>query len=162
MLANEAIRNFLNGESLVFGYPGTPDLKNVSILLHEDFISYPPSNLKDAGLDVISWKSFEDDRSSQIVILTQCAAGNNWKSKAGKLPVEAWREYIHWACRPVIGFGIPRIISKTEFHQICVECNCALLFDRARIYRNTESSRFESDLRNKFKSWCQERLRNLD
>src|SRR4030042_2040084 len=56
MLANEAIRNFLNGESLVFGYPGTPDMKNVSILLHEDFISYPPSNLKDAGLDVISWK----------------------------------------------------------------------------------------------------------
>ena len=157
-ITNEAIRNFVKGESLIYGYPGTPCLEDVAILLCERFISNPPYNVKDRGLDIISWKPFGDKRSNQIVILIQCAAGNNWRSKTGKLPIEAWRQYIHWACNPITGFSMPRIISKEDFHEISLDCHCGLLLDRARIYRNTASFTFHADLRDELEAWCKDML----
>lgn len=144
-LSAEAIGNYLEGKVFIFGWPVLPDVqadialrvKSVADAARERFVEAPAERYKDRGVDVIAWRPFTEHstgehRSSQLVILAQCAAGANWRDKTSQLPRKSWAQYIHWACEPLTGFAVPRIIPAELWHDISTEA-AGILFDRIRI-----------------------------
>lgn len=46
---------------------------------HPDLEENPgPQSVKAGGVDVVAWKRFGDRRVGSLIVLTQCACGNNW------------------------------------------------------------------------------------
>ena len=100
-ITEQAVNNFLKCKSLRTGFPNKIPVKEIARAINEKFNYEYPSYRQDRDLDIVAWKDFGDKRSSQIALLIQCAAGHNWKSKLKDLNVDAWRKYIHFACKPV-------------------------------------------------------------
>ncbi|RZK58475.1 MAG: hypothetical protein EOO87_00145, partial [Pedobacter sp.] len=122
---------------MIYGFPSDQDVKYIAEkFLGEKFIALPPSYRKDRSLDIIARKPWDDLRPSQIVLLIQCAAGNNWKQKLNDLNLTAWTKYIHFAAMPIKGFTVPVIISdETALQEHSYDAG--IIIDRARLYRNT-------------------------
>lgn len=156
-ISNEAIRNFIGGKSIIFGAPSSISVEELAIELNEKFVSEFPTRRNDRDLDIVAWKPFGDNRSSQVVILIQCAAGHNWKSKLNQLSLDAWTKYIHFACTPIRGFSLPLILSNSSdlFER---SMDGGLILDRSRIYRNSITENPSNDLREELKTWCLSRL----
>lgn len=159
-ITNEAIRSFLDGESLVVGFPNKMNMAAIATALGEKCVSAPPTYRKDRNLGIVAWKPFMDKRPSQIIILIQCAAGHDWPKK-GELSLDAWCKYIHFACRPIRGFAVPVIISvRVQLEED--SSDAGIIVDRARIYKNiTKSPLRDISLRNDLKKWCASRLKNI-
>jgi hypothetical protein len=164
-LAAEAIKNYLQGRSFVFGWPVLADVqadiearvKDVATAARERFVEAPGARYKDRGVDVIAWQPFlehsaGEHRSNQIIILAQCAAGSNWREKTGQLPYNAWIEYVHWACSPVRGFALPRVIPPELWHDVAKESG-GLLFDRIRIVNLLQNGVQEAELGAAITTW---------
>lgn len=160
-LSSEALKSYLNGESIVMGFPNELNLKEqvkeLSLKSNE-----PPGGREplptdnDRGVDVIGWKPFEDMRNSQLVVLLQCAAGTHWRSKK-PIPLKAWTEFIHWGLAPVPGIAIPQIASLSNWNNIVDEYS--FVVDRARIARCLHEFVFEDvELRDEITTWCESKL----
>ncbi len=169
-LSAEAIKNYLRGKAFVFGWPVLADVqadialrvKDVATASREKFIEAPAARYKDRGVDVIAWQPFVEHsagehRSNQIVILAQCAAGSNWREKTGQLPYHAWVEYVHWACHPVSGFAVPRVIPPELWHDVSKESG-GLLFDRIRIVNLLAQGVQEGALSAEIQAWVTHEL----
>lgn len=161
-ITSEAMKNFLKGESIVYGFPRRTNLRDVCTALQEKFNCDPPRQRRDRDLDVVAWRPFGDLRASQIIILMQCASGHDWKTKLKDLNLDAWCRYIHFACRPIKGFSFPGIITNSSQPSLEeASLDAGLILDRVRLYRNLASSsdnRLKEDLRN----WCKRRLREIN
>lgn len=164
-----AVKRYLAGEVVVFGWPvqeGTnPSIRErvlgVSNALKERFVESPAERYKDRGVDVIGWKPFAERRSSQVVLLLQCAAGRGWRSKTGSLPIGSWTHYIHWACAPLTAFAVPCIISERDWHDVSREGG-GILFDRVRIVNLLVDSSLEKELMKELRIWVQNQLSELN
>lgn len=163
-ISGMAIKEYLQGESFVFGWPvldGTEiaiaeRVKQVSTLLSEKFVQSPAARYKDRGLDVIAWKPFIKGRSSQCVILAQCASGKDWRQKTNDLPIASWEQYIHWACNPTTAFFVPSIIPDYLWHDVSNEAG--ILFDRIRILNLLHTGIQDEQLRSDLKDWVTDKL----
>ena len=94
-ITSKAVGGYLSGHAFVFGWP-TPlvtepedeesqikrKVRAVADDLGERFSESPPPRFNDRGVDVIGWLPFDKGRSSQLVILIQCYAGQDWKATA--------------------------------------------------------------------------------
>jgi hypothetical protein len=160
-ITGEALRNCLGGDSIIYGHPKTFSLNDVCCRMNEKFNCHPPKKRKDRNLDVIAWKPFGDARASQPIILVQCAAGNNWKSKLKELNLDAWRRYIHFACPPIKGFSVPIIVSDpSEIEEYSLDAG--IFIDRIRLYRGSISSiPVDTNLRRELIRWCNRRLTEI-
>lgn len=165
-ISAEAIKEYISCEIRILGYPRNEhktlkeQIDSFCIDMKENFAEPPLSEKKDDTVDIIAWKPLGDKRSSQIVILAQCAAGRNWKTKLSSLRCERWKQYIHWACPPIKGFTVPRIISEREWHESSVDAG--LLFDRVRIYNLLSRKKLEKKFRVELIKWCTKQLKRLD
>jgi len=156
-IANEAMQNFLVGESIPVGFPDTRKAEDIASVLNEHYIYEPPEYRQDRNLDVVAWKPFGDDRASQIVVLIQCAAGHNWTSKKTELSLDAWCKYIHFACKPIKGLAIPIVITdKIRLEEDSTDAG--VILDRARIYRNVGIDIVSNALKKDLEDWCTARL----
>ena len=166
-LSAEAIKNYLQGKVFVFGWPVLPDVqadialrvKDVATKTREKFVEAPAERYKDRGVDVIAWKPFVEHsagehRSNQLVILAQCAAGANWRQKTTQLPLKSWTQYVHWACDPLTGFAVPRVIPTELWHDISRESE-GILFDRIRIVNLLPNGVQEEGLRAEIRAWVE-------
>jgi hypothetical protein len=166
----EAIGHHINGDVFVFGWPALPDVetaiaarvKQVSGLLRERFVEAPAARYKDRGVDIISWKPFAEPdtagrRSGQIVILSQCAAGHDWRKKTRELPMAAWTQYIHWATDPIRGFAVPCVIGDAEWHEVSREVE-GLVFDRVRLLSHLAQGVQDNELKGRLTAWRTEQL----
>lgn len=159
-IINEAIRNFLIGESIPVGFPDTRKAEDIAAVLNEHYIYEPPEYRQDRNLDVVAWKPFGDDRASQIVVLIQCAAGRNWTSKKTELSLDAWCKYIHFACKPIKGLAIPIVITdKIRLEEDSTDAG--LILDRTRIYRNVDINIVSDELKKDLEDWCTVRLEEM-
>ncbi len=132
-------------------------MKELAIELNEKFVSEIPPSRNDRDLDIVAWKPFGDNRSSQIIILIQCAAGHNWPKKRKDLNLKAWMTYIHFSCTPIRGFSLPIILSDSrDLHEKSMDAG--LILDRSRIYRNSITGNPSDGLREELKTWCLSRL----
>ncbi len=161
-ITGEALRNCLGGDSLIYGHPRTLRLPEICSRMNEKFNCSPPRRRQDRNLDVIAWRPFGDARASQLIVLIQCAAGSNWKSKLKELNLEAWCRYIHFACRPIKGFSIPVIVSEvSDIEEYSLDAG--LIIDRVRLYRGSISSvPLDASLRQELIRWCNGRLAEIN
>jgi hypothetical protein len=167
-LTCEAVRSYLSGHAVVFGWPfdpedideGQPELqikqkiRKLAENLCERFIEAPCSPFKkDRGIDVVGWIPipFRERRSGQVVILLQCAAGHNWKIK---------RPVPHWGCSPIIAFALPCIISERDWHDTSKDNG--ILFDRVRIVNLLSEGIQDQTLSQDLSSWVRQQIANLE
>jgi hypothetical protein len=164
-MSAEAIRRHLDGHVFVFGWPLLPDvetaiaarIKQVSDLLQERFVEAPATRHKDRGVDIIAWKAIPepehtDRRSGQLVVLSQCAAGHNWRDKTRELPLKSWTQYIHWATDPIKGFAVPCVIDDDLWHDVAREVE-GLVFDRVRLVNLLSQGIQEAGLKGELETW---------
>jgi len=90
---------------------------------------------KDAKLDIVAWRFFEDRREGKIVAFGQCATGHDWEAKATELP-HPLQWCSHWmldnlVVEPVRSFFVPHRIDRAEWtHKSRL---AGILYDRCRI-----------------------------
>lgn len=169
-LTCEAVRYYLSGHAAVFGWPFDPEdredeqeesqikrkIRKLADDLGERFIEAPLSPFKkDRGIDVVGWMPFREKRSGQVVILLQCAAGHNWKIKR-PVPLDAWREYIHWGCSPIIAFAVPCIVNERDWHDTSKDNG--ILFDRVRIVNLLSEGIRDQTLNQDLNTWVRQQL----
>jgi hypothetical protein len=166
-IAAICIAEYLGGHSYVFGWPPIKDvptqiperIEALAAQMRERVAEYPAAKYKDRGVDVVSWKPFKtegggDHRPGQIAILSQCAAGQDWAKKKGDVPLDAWKQYIHWANAPVRGFVVPGVIQDENWHDTSVDCG--VVFDRARICNNMPDPFPDADLLASIRTWVED------
>ena len=171
-LTCEAIGRYLSGSGVVFGWPSDKDgtenegeskikrkIEKVANELKERFCEAPPARFNDRGLDVIGWIPFSDERSGQVVVLLQCAAGHNWRDKLS-VPIDAWLQYVHWACNPLRAFAVPCVVDERDWHEMSKDKG--ILFDRVRILNLLSDGIGDQILDNELHSWVTNQLADLD
>ena len=143
-VAAVAAKGYVAGESLKFGFPRrtlprnfTEALRKVCQELGEGGgpRQRPSSpNAKDAGLDLIAWKPFPDERQAKIILFGQCAAGGNWEGKLSELQPKVFID-THLLEAPVVdplrGFFTPFRVRKIDWYEKAKQAG--ILFDRCRI-----------------------------
>lgn len=158
-LTSCAVERYLFGKAKVWGWRGGVPIgermRQLATDLNENFSEPPPSHFKDRGVDVIGWKPFPDSRSGQIVVLTQCAAGHNWRDKV-PVPLERWCQHIHWANKPTIAFAVPCVVSPVDWHEKSVELG--FFFDRARLINLIDETCSDADLERDLLEWIEEQI----
>lgn len=169
-MSAEAIGRHFDGPVFVFGWPVLPQVetaiaarvKQVSELLRERFVEAPAVRYKDRGVDIISWKPFAEPdyangRSSQLVVLSQCAAGHDWRKKTRELPMASWTQYIHWATDPMRAFAVPCVIGEDLWHDVAREVE-GLVFDRIRLINHLALGVQDPGLQIALEAWHTEQI----
>lgn len=159
-ISAEALKNFLNGEVFTLGFPANKNfntnLDEIAKLCFEDRIMPAHSSYKDDGVDVLGYKSFNDNRSSNLYILLQCAAGKHWGAKK-PINMNNWGLYIRWYRENVI-----QSISTVEYVENDIwnkrTSTFGMLMDRLRIYNFLYDKPVDSNLRSEVKVWCSEKI----
>jgi hypothetical protein len=168
-LTREAMSCYLSGQADVFGWPSDPTsipdeeeesqikrkIRKVAEALGERFCEAPSAAFKDRGLDVIGWIPFVDRRSSQMVVLIQSTVQQNWKDKL-PVPIDAWRQYIHWGHDPVAAFAIPCIVTDHEWHE--ASRDKGILLDRIRIVNLLSDGVKDRAFRQELSTWVEQSL----
>lgn len=157
-ISEQAIKTYYDAKTLIYGHPANYSVEDIAELLCEKFNCRPHSDFKDRGLDIIAWKPFDDGRPGQLIMLFQCAAGHNWKSKLCELPLNAWSTYISFGCTPPTkGFLTAQLVTDVEkFFEHSLESG--LLFDRARIFRCINADNIPTQLYEDIEKWCNDKL----
>lgn len=171
-ISGEAIQRYIDGQLFTFGWPPLENtekgieqrIRQVAKLTGERFVESPNPRYKDRGLDIVAWKPFDDSaskqpRSGKLVILSQCAAGHDWRKKTRELPLPSWKEYIHWSSDPVPAFSVPCIIEDTLWHDICKEVG-GLVFDRIRIVNCLADGLGDLSLKEEVVSWIDAQVKD--
>jgi hypothetical protein len=169
-ISAEAIGHHVDGPVFVFGWPVLPDVQTaiaarvqqVSDLLRERFVVAPATRYKDRGVDIISWRPFAEPthatrRSGQLVLLSQCAAGHDWRKKTRELPMASWTQYIHWATDPMPGFAVPCVIGNDLWHDVAREVE-GLVFDRVRLMSHLPQGVQDAGLKVALETWRAEQI----
>jgi hypothetical protein len=169
-ITNRAVKAYLSANAVVFGWPDTVvdgddaesqikrKIKRVAQDLGERFVEAPPARFNDRGVDVIGWIPFPEGRSSQIVLLVQCYAGQDLKGKVS-VPLNSWYQYIHWGFNPIRGFAVPALIPDRDWHNMATDKG--LLLDRPRIINALSVDTYDEELAAEVTAWVGEALAEL-
>lgn len=126
-IATEAAAGILGGDVVSFGWPrpgGTaflPALHDVASRLRLGSpLTTPPlwsnGRDKDAGIDVIAWRDFNDARPGKLVLFGQVASGNNWTEKSVKSDTP---RFLSWFSEHPTKHYIPAIFIPFPQHHAC-------------------------------------------
>lgn len=170
--ATEAIEGYLPGRAINIGFPRGGEVpKGFRNCL--DYLCKKTGELrgqiqsynlptKDDKVDIVAWLPFSDLRAGQVMIFAQCAAGSDWKSKAGEISLDLWKDYMNWVAAPIIAIAFPFVcIDPNEWGHVSKQSG-GFLLDRLRlssIYR--ERKGISSDLKKEIKYWCKNQIANL-
>jgi hypothetical protein len=162
-LSNEVLISYLGGQAVTLGFPNpenlTSQLNTLAATLFESRGSRNPEFTdKDRGVDVVGWKSFNDNRSGQIVLLMQCAAGRNWDSKK-QIPLTTWAKYINWNHTTTLPcMSVTEIVTSAKWQNRTDDYG--ILFDRARIFQYIYRHGYPVNqaLRDEILTWCSEQI----
>lgn len=146
-LARYTAQNYLGGEAIIFGTSCRQKtsgekrfVTNINDLAKklgegEGFKKQPTHSTKDSKLDLVAWKSFQDGRSSQIILFGQCAAGDNWINKLTELDPDVFWD--QWMERGKVSSLLRSVFMPHRLHdqdQWNKHARSArLLFDRCRV-----------------------------
>lgn len=170
-LSNLALEKYLDGRAINIGTPresGTPKgfRQCLDYLCKElgelrgDVESYNLPTM-DEKVDAVAWRPFPDKRPGQIIIFAQCAAGKNWKDKAGEISFDLWRDYINWLVKPLIALTFPFVCLEDEEWRHISKQNRGLLLDRLRIASMFGPDDLSNPLLQEIKEWCEIQLTRL-
>ena len=126
-IAAEAAAGVMGGQSISFGWPrpgGTafrPALDHVSQRMRlgkplEAVPLWSTGHEKDAGIDVIAWRDFDDQRPGKLVLFGQVASGNDWVKKTVKSDTP---NFLSWFAERPTEHYIPAIFIPFPQHHDC-------------------------------------------
>jgi hypothetical protein len=156
------LKGFLKSESYHLGFPTSTDLtaqlNTVARISKEPRGAMTPSGEKDSGVDVISWLPFNDTRPGQIIVLTQCGAGADWKNK-DSITLSTWNHYINWNYENTVPSMMTTQIVKAD-KWIKYTNKYGILIDRARLYRIHTNCNLviPNALSSEVINWCRTKL----
>ncbi len=158
-ISANTIKNFIGGEIFTFGFPSTKNLNEfldeVAPVCFEERGSRANNDYKDDGVDVLCYKSFDDNKSSNLYVLLQCAAGNNWKNKS-PIHVERWTRYIQWSSRNILtSISTTDYVSERQWPKSASDYG--ILLDRNRII-NWYIKSIDVILRKEVIIWCSDKV----
>ncbi len=88
---------------------------------------------KDAGLDLLCYRPFMDDRVGVPLFLMQCASGGDWGTKLRDPDTRLWTKMVAWASEPKKAFAMPFALpDDDDFKRKCNSVN-GMFLDRYRI-----------------------------
>ena len=122
----------------------------------------PNSKEKDAGLDLLCYRPFPDNREGFPVYLMQCASGKHWSKKTHQPNINRWEWLIEFVNSPQRAFAIPFALSDEDFRNCCVLIQ-GLFLDR---YRLLAAARYckqweSSALKDRILDWARPRVQQL-
>ena len=106
---------------------------------------------KDGGLDIVCYRSFEDEREAVPMLFLQCASGKNWRDKVQTPNSKLWEKLLDSAVEPSTGIVAPFVIEFEELKRAALTGQ-VVVFDRVRMlsaakeYGVTLSPELVSDL----------------
>lgn len=164
----EAALRGLFGTAQRFGWPREPGWEsgiNQRVQMLARQLDRVPDSLdgktdpadKDRTLDVAALLSLPGSGDGSLVVLAQCAAGENWKSKTGEPSPPAWQNLILWNGPLVRAVALPwRLGSRSSdwSHARASQLfNGAMVFDRPRLLAGHPDSHLDSTVRADIRAW---------
>ena len=116
----------------------------------------------EAGLDLLCYRPFPDNRVGVPVYLIQCASGKNWIHKLHEPDLNVWTKIILFAATPRKALAIPFALLDEEFKKWCNRVN-GMLLDRYRLLTAVNHNRkwVPSSLEAEIVDWVTPRLQTL-
>jgi len=116
----------------------------------------------EAGLDLLCYRPFRDNRVGIPVYLLQCASGENWSTKLHTPSIKLWNKVILFAARPHKAFATPFALEDGVF---CGYCNLVdgLFLDRYRLLSpyHEDKNWLSAELNKRIKKWLKPRIKTL-
>ena len=124
--------------------------------------SWATKKAKEAGLDLLCYRPFADQRVGVPVYLTQCASGRHWESKLKTPDLELWEKIVVFAAKPRTAFSTPFALLDDEFLRNCNLHN-GMLLDRYRVLAAARShdSWVSQPLAERIVNWAEPRIDSL-
>jgi len=94
---------------------------------------------KDAGLDLVAWRGFQDGWGGRPICLVQCASGEDWSEKLHTPNLATWEKLIDFSTKPRRGLAMPFAPGEDEFRRRSNSDFVMLLLDRHRILSPTRN-----------------------
>lgn len=120
--------------------------------------------IKDLGLDLLVFYSFEDRQASIPVLLVQCASGGDWKGKRRTPDIEFWqKKIISFNSQPVRGFAMPFAFAEPlHFRRDAAAVN-GIFVDRYRLLKSFRQNNacVSTALNTQLTNWLQPRQAQL-
>ena len=114
---------------------------------HPTIDRWVPDLSKDGGLDLVCYRSFNDNREAMPSYLVQCASGANWRTKVSTPNADEWSKYLDTAVSPSTAIAAPFVIDDKELRLAGLKGQITI-FDRTRLlqgHSNTDED-FETNL----------------
>ena len=130
--------------------------------IKHDITKRVKSSGKEAGLDLLCYHSFSDNRAGFPIYLMQCASGQNWGEKVHTPDPDLWGDYIDFVIRPQKAFAIPFALDEYDFRDLCLLIK-GLILDRYRLLAAAKyRQHWESPiLTNRIVKWTTPRVSQL-
>ena len=97
-----------------------------------DPYEYISPESKDAGLDIVCYRSFQDEREAAPMLFLQCASGKNWREKVATPNPKVWARLLDSAVEPGTGIAAPFVIEAAELKRAALPGQ-VVVFDRLRM-----------------------------
>lgn len=86
---------------------------------------------KDAGLDIVTWRDFPDNRSTKTILFGQCAAGDDYRQKMHEITL--FEGFFEMPKTHMKGLFIPHEVDDILWEDMTSYPYIGILFDRSRI-----------------------------
>jgi hypothetical protein len=110
----------------------------------------------DDGLDIWLTKGFQDERTSSVFVVAQCAIGEDWGVKRSELDLDLWYRHIDWFTRPLKAFAVPFQINQDSWRETAARGG--LILDRLRIAQALEPGHLPGPIVARIRNWTRQRI----
>ena len=116
----------------------------------------------DAGLDLLCYRPFPDNRGGVPAYLMQCASGKNWIHKLHTPVLKVWTQMIQFVVTPRKAFSVPFALLDNDFKNRCNRVD-GMLLDRYRLLAaaNHNKEWVPGSLKDEIIDWVAPRLKTL-
>lgn len=140
-------------------------VRNVAELIGEvtgEVWRWSAKRAKEAGLDLLCFKPFPDNRAGFPIMLFQCASGKDWKSKLHQPELRVWTKIVSFTIDPQKALAMPFALDPDDFRNHANVVN-GLLLDRDRLLVPGRANRewISDGLRNRMQAWVEPRIGTL-
>lgn len=121
-----------------------------------------PDAAKDAGLDIVCFRKFPDEREATPTFFLQCASGTNWREKLHTPNAEEWKTYLDAAVQPSTGIVAPFVISTKKVRLAGLKGQI-IVFDRIRLLHAAQSGGIQlaDKLKEEVIAWIETRANDI-